>query len=64
MKYEEIKSKTPDELNKILVDLTKKRYNISLLLANGETKKTSEIRSFRKTVARIKTYLNLNKKDA
>jgi large subunit ribosomal protein L29 len=61
MKFSEIKSKTQDELQKIFIDLKKELYNISLLSANGEYKKTSRIKDIKLDIAKILTFLRQNK---
>ena len=57
MKYQEIKSKTKDELNKYYVDYKKKLYNLNVLSANGENKNTSLYKRYKKIIAQILTRL-------
>ena len=56
-KAEDLKGKSSDELNAMLLDLRKKQMNQRFQRAGGGLEKTSEIRSVRRTIARVKTYL-------
>ncbi len=58
MKAEELKTKTVDELGKLLMDLKKKQFNLRFQRSQGQMENTSEIRKMRRTVARIKTFMN------
>lgn len=55
---EDLKGKSPDELNTMLKDLRKQQLNMRFQRAGGSMENTSEIRKVRRTIARIKTYLN------
>lgn len=54
---EDIRAKSPDELNKMLVDLKKQQMNMRFQKAGGQLNNTAEIRVARRDVARIKTVL-------
>jgi len=58
MKAEDLKTKTPDELTKLLLDNKKAQFNQRFQKTNGALENTSEIRKTRRTIARIKTFLN------
>ena len=58
MKYTEIKKKTKDELNDLLIDLKKENYNLRFQKKNGQLEKTGRIEQLKKDIARIKTKLN------
>ena len=58
MKAEDIKTKTPDELSKMLLDLLKTQMNMRCQRAGGQLEKTHDIRSVRRNIARVKTFLN------
>ena len=58
MKAEELKTKTTDELQKLLLETKKAQFNLRFQRSNGQLEKTSEIRKTRRTIARIKTFLN------
>lgn len=64
MKAEELKTKTIDELNKILLDTRKDQMNLRFELANGQLDKAHKIREARRTVARIKTIITQKKNEA
>ena len=61
MKAEDLKTKTIDELSKLLLDHKKAQFNMRFQRANATLDKTSEIRENRRTIARIKTFLNAKK---
>jgi large subunit ribosomal protein L29 len=64
MKAEDLKTKTADELQKVLLDERKKQMNMRFQRTNGALENTSEIRKVRRTIARIKTYLTAAQKKA
>ncbi|MBL4803452.1 MAG: 50S ribosomal protein L29 [Alphaproteobacteria bacterium] len=57
MKAEDLKTKTPDELKKLLLEKKKEQFNQRFQRANGTLENTAEIRKVRRTIARIKTFL-------
>lgn len=61
-KYEELKGKSQDELNKLLLDLRKEQYNLRFEKANGTLDNTSKMRKIRRSIAKIKTAVNSTKK--
>lgn len=61
MKAEELKTKTEDELTKLLLEKRKERMNLRFQKANGQMEKTHEVRKVRRTIARIKTFLTQKK---
>ena len=63
MKAEDLKTKTQDELQKLLLDTRKDQMNMRFQKTNGTLDNTSEMRKKRRTVARIKTYLNAKPAD-
>lgn len=63
MKAEELKTKTEDELKKLLLDTRKEQMNLRFQKTNGALEKTSDMRKARRLVARIKTYLNAKPAD-
>ncbi|MAE50308.1 MAG: 50S ribosomal protein L29 [Micavibrio sp.] len=63
MKAEDLKTKTQDELKKLLLDTRKDQMNLRFQKTNGTLDNTSEMRKKRRTVARIKTYLNAKPAD-
>ncbi len=63
MKSEELKTKTVDELAKLLLEKRKEQLNLRFLAANGQLDKTHQIRDTRRIVARIKTILGQKKSE-
>lgn len=63
MKAEDLKTKTPDELKKLLLDNRKNQFNLRFQRTGGQLDNTSEIRKTRRTIARIKTFLNAKPED-
>lgn len=57
MKAEDLRAKTPDELQKMLLDLRKDQLNLRFQKTNGTLENSSEIRKARRTIARVKTIL-------
>lgn len=58
MKIEDLKTKTEDELKKILLDTRKDQFNMRFQKTSGALADTSEVRKKRRLVARVKTLLN------
>lgn len=58
MKAEDLKTKTPDELKSLLMDLKKKQFNLRFQRSQGQLENTSQIRAARRDIARVKTFLN------
>ena len=57
-KAEDLKGKSADELNAMLLDLRKNQMNMRFQKAGGGLEKTDAIRKVRRTIARVKTFLN------
>lgn len=55
---EDLKGKSKDELNALLLDLRKQQLNLRFQKAGGQLENTAEVRKVRKTIARVKTVLN------
>jgi len=64
MKAEELKGKTADELNKMLMDLRKEQFNLRFQHSGGQLEATSQIRKVRRDIARVKTFMSQQKKKA
>ena len=60
---EELKTKTNDELQKLLLEQKKAQFNLRFQVSGGQLDNTSEIRKTRRTIARIKTFLNAKQED-
>jgi large subunit ribosomal protein L29 len=61
MKFEDLKGKTQDELQKLFEDHKKEIFNLRFQKASGELEKTHRVAQVRKMIARIKTLLNQKK---
>ena len=63
-KAEDIKAKSADELNAMLLDLRKTQMNLRFQKAGGGLEKTDAVRKVRRTIARVKTFLDQQVKGA
>ncbi|MDX1949505.1 MAG: 50S ribosomal protein L29 [Rickettsiales bacterium] len=61
MKYQELKGKSVDELNKIIADSKKELFNLRIRKSTGELDKTNRFSQVKKVIARVKTYINSTK---
>ena len=57
MKAVELKNKTQDEMQKMLIDLRKEQMNMRFQKAGAQLANTSLVRKVRRDIARIKTVL-------
>ncbi len=55
MKAEELRAKSPDELNTELMSLKKEAFNLRFQRATGQLETTARVRQVRRDIARIKT---------
>ena len=58
MKSEELRGKTADELNDLLLDSKKELFNLRFQRASGQLENTARIGEVRRDIARVKTMLN------
>ena len=58
MKAEDLKTKTTDELGKVMLDLKKEQFNLRFQLSQGQLAKTARVRGVRRDIARVQTFLN------
>lgn len=58
MKFEDLKGKTRDELNQLVLEGKKELFNLRFQRTTGELEKTHRFREIRKSIARINTYIN------
>ena len=58
MKAQELKDKTPAQLQEQLVALKKEAFNLRFQQATGQLESTARMRTVRRDVARVKTVLN------
>ena len=57
-KASDIRAKTVDELNAMLLDLRKEQFNLRFQRATGQTQATGRIKRVRRDIARVKTILH------
>ena len=62
MKFEDIRSKSSDELEEQLMNLKKEALNLRFQKASGQLENTSRMRSVRRDIARIKTAISFNQR--
>jgi large subunit ribosomal protein L29 len=58
MKANELRVKTPAELEESLLELRKEQFNLRMQQGSGQLARPSEMNRVRKDIARIKTVLN------
>jgi len=58
MNFEDLKTKTKDELVKTLLDLKKDQMEMRFKHSGGQLDKTHEVRAMRRNIARVQTALN------
>lgn len=61
MKAEELKGKSVDELNKMLIDLKKEQVNQRFQKTAGQLEKMDVIRKIRRDIARVCTQISIVK---
>lgn len=53
----ELRSKTPDQLGDLLLDLRKEQFNLRFQRATGQQEGVGRVRLVRRSIARVKTIL-------
>lgn len=56
-KVADIRSKTPDELGTLLLDLRKEQFNLRFQRATGQLEGVARARQVRRDIARVKTIM-------
>jgi large subunit ribosomal protein L29 len=56
-KIADVRAKSADELNEMLLDLRKEQFNLRFQRATGQLEAVSRIRQVRRDIARVKTIL-------
>lgn len=64
MKADDLKGKSLDELNKMLLELRKEQFNLRFQQSGGQLEKTDNIRKVRRDIARVHTFINEKRKAA
>ena len=57
MKASELKQKSVDELNKLVLDLLREQFEYRMKLATGQLGQTHVIKKTRRSIARVKTVI-------
>jgi len=63
MKTSEIKKLTATQLQKELTNFKKEKFNLRFQKVNSQVQNPSRIRTVRRSIAKILTFLNQKKKD-
>lgn len=58
MNANELRDKTPDQLQEELVALKKESFNLRFQQATGQLENTAQVKTARRAAARVKTILN------
>ena len=53
----DVRAKTPDELNTVLLDLRKEQFNLRFQRATGQQEGVGRVRQVRREIARVKTIM-------
>ena len=53
----DVRTKTPDELGTMLLDLRKEQFNLRFQRATGQQEGTARVRQVRRQIARVKTIM-------
>jgi large subunit ribosomal protein L29 len=57
MKATELKSKSVSELQALLLDLSREQFNLRMQQGSGQLSNSSQMKSVRRDIARIKTVI-------
>ena len=57
MKASELRKKSSSELESLLMDLNREKFNLRMQRGTGQLSKTSQMKMVRRDIARIKTIL-------
>jgi large subunit ribosomal protein L29 len=58
MKASEMRGKTAEQLDELLIEKRREQFNLRMQRGTGQLARPSEMRQVRKDIARIKTVLN------
>jgi large subunit ribosomal protein L29 len=58
MNASELRQKTKEELNSMLLDLSREQFNLRMQKATGQLTKPDQVKKVRRDIARIHTILN------
>ncbi|MCK5898425.1 MAG: 50S ribosomal protein L29 [Methylococcales bacterium] len=54
----ELRQKTKEELNTLLVELSKEQFNLRMQKGSGQLTKSDQVKKVRRDIARVHTILN------
>lgn len=57
MKAQELRTKTADELQKELLELSREQFKLRMQKGTGQLARNSELKRVRRSIARVKTVL-------
>ncbi|WP_020565346.1 50S ribosomal protein L29 [Methylosarcina fibrata] len=58
MKASELRQKSKDDLGRLLLELSRERFNLRMQKSTGQLAKPAEIKRVRRDIARILTVMN------
>lgn len=58
MKASVLRTKTSEELKRVLIDLSRQAFNLRMQHGSGQPARSSEMKALRRNVARVKTVIN------
>lgn len=57
MKAQELREKSDEELNKLLLEMRQEQFNMRMQNGSGQPPRSSQVKAVRRDIARIKTIL-------
>lgn len=63
MKADDLKGLSFDQLNGKLLELRKEQFNLRFQQSGGQLEKTDQIRKIRRDIARVKTFMDLKRRE-
>lgn len=61
MKARELRSKSPADLQRLLLDLLREQFNLRMQKATGQLSRPAQVSAVRRDIARIKTVMHTQK---
>lgn len=58
MKVQELRQKTKDELNTLLLELARERFNLKMQKGTGQLAKSDQVKKVRRNIARVNTIIS------
>ena len=57
MKAKDLRTKTKDELDKLLIDLSRERFNLKMQKGTGQLSRPDQVKKVRRDIARVHTII-------